>query len=70
MFDDLPDKKRKFEVKSMQVGLCNLGSTCYMNSMLQLIHSVPQFRNLLMMAKSDTPLVKELQKMFAYLYYS
>lgn len=58
MFDDLPDKKRKFETKSMQVGLCNLGSTCYMNSMLQLINSVPQFRNLLMMSTSEAPLVK------------
>lgn len=54
----------------MQVGISNLGSTCYMNSMLQLINSVPQFRNLLMMSKSETPLVKELQKLFSYLYYS
>jgi len=58
VFDDLPDKKRKFDTKTMQVGISNLGSTCYMNSMLQLINSVPQFRNLLMMSKSEAPLVK------------
>jgi ubiquitin C-terminal hydrolase len=34
--------------KSSDVGLKNFGSTCYMNSMLQVINSVGPFRNSLM----------------------
>lgn len=31
--------------KSLDVGLKNFGSTCYMNSMLQVLNSVRPFRN-------------------------
>ena len=34
--------------KSTDVGLKNFGSTCYMNSMLQVLNSVGPFRNTLM----------------------
>lgn len=34
--------------KSLDVGLKNFGSTCYMNSMLQVLNSVGPFRNLMM----------------------
>ena len=70
IFNDLPKQKRKYETKSLHVGLSNLGSTCYMNCMLQLLNSVSPFRNLIMQSKSESPLVKELKHLFAYLYYS
>lgn len=38
--------------KLMQVGLKNFGSTCYMNSMLQVLNSVGAFRNTLMKCQS------------------
>lgn len=34
--------------KSYRVGLKNFGSTCYMNSMLQVLNSIGPFRNSLM----------------------
>jgi ubiquitin C-terminal hydrolase len=70
IFNDLPMQKRKFDTKNMQVGLNNLGSTCYMNCMVQTLNSVSVFRNLIMQTNNDTPLVKELKNIFAYLYFS
>jgi ubiquitin C-terminal hydrolase len=58
IFNGLPNHKKKIDTKSSQVGLVNLGSTCYMNSMLQLINSVAPFRNLIMQANSTEPLVR------------
>jgi len=54
----------------MQVGLANLGSTCYLNSMLQVLNSVGAFRNIIMQTEIDAPLVRELKSMFAYLFFS
>ena len=45
IFNDLPKNKRKFDTKNLQVGLNNLGSTCYLNSMLQILNFVGPFRN-------------------------
>lgn len=70
VFNDLPQYKKKFDTKSMQVGLNNFGSTCYLNCMVQTLNSVPAFRNLIMQTDVDTPLVKELKNIFAYLYFS
>lgn len=33
----------------MHVGLNNLGSTCYLNSMIQVLNSIDTFRNVIMM---------------------
>ena len=41
----------------MHVGLTNFGSTCYMNSMLQVLNSIDIFRNAIIMANADIPLV-------------
>ena len=52
------------------MGLNNFGSTCYMNSMLQILNSVGPFRNLLMQASVESPLVEELKQLFSYIYFS
>lgn len=54
----------------MYVGLNNLGSTCYMNSMLQVLNIIEPFRNSIMMAQFETPLIKELKSLFSYLFFS
>lgn len=43
-------------------GLVNVGNTCYMNSAIQLLRSVPELRKILADAKS--PLPKRLQQLF------
>jgi hypothetical protein len=54
------------------VGLRNLGSTCYMNSLLQQFYMVPEFRCGIIMAddpsedKSDS-LLYQLQTLFGFL---
>ena len=52
------------------MGLNNLGSTCYLNSMLQVLNAVAPFRNGIMQSKSQAPLVKEMKALFSYLYFS
>jgi ubiquitin C-terminal hydrolase len=54
----------------MHVGLNNLGSTCYMNSMLQVLNTIDPFRNALMRTHSEAPLVAQLQALFSYLFFS
>lgn len=56
--------------KCMEVGLKNYGSTCYMNSMLQVLNSVGPFRNSLMKCDSEAPLIKELKTLFGALFFS
>jgi hypothetical protein len=56
--------------KNLAVGLKNFGSTCYMNSMLQVLNSLSPFRNSLIRSKSDSNVIKELKKVFAALYFS
>lgn len=70
ILNDLPKQKRKFETKTLQVGLNNLGSTCYLNSMLQVINAVTPFRNMVMQSDSQAPLVKELKNLFSSLFFS
>ena len=41
-----------------------------MNAMLQILNFVRPFRNLLMEAKAESPLVEELKQLFSYLFYS
>jgi ubiquitin C-terminal hydrolase len=50
ILEDLPEEVRKTDVKVLQVGLKNFGSTCYMNAMIQILNAVKPFRNLLMKA--------------------
>jgi ubiquitin C-terminal hydrolase len=54
----------------MHVGLNNLGSTCYMNSMLQVLNSIEAFRNVIMMANIEAPLIYQLKSLFSYLFFS
>lgn len=50
IFNELGDTSKKNALKSMYVGLTNYGSTCYMNSMLQVLNSFDIFRNAIMMS--------------------
>lgn len=70
VFEDLSGDIRITSSKMLNVGLKNFGSTCYMNSMLQVLNSVEPFRNLLMQADVESGLVKQLKEVFAYLFYS
>lgn len=54
----------------MHVGLNNLGSTCYLNSMLQVLNTIDPFRNALMRTHSEAPMLVQLQALFSYLYFS
>lgn len=49
------------------VGLLNQGATCYLNSLIQGLYNIVEFRNLVFSQKSDIPVVKELQRLFASL---
>lgn len=60
VFGDIGDTSKKNALKSMHVGLTNYGSTCYMNSMLQVLNSFEIFRNAIMMSdmgEAETPLI-------------
>jgi ubiquitin C-terminal hydrolase len=67
---ELPDNSRRTSGRFMHVGLNNLGSTCYMNSMLQVLNTIDAFRNALMRTQSESPLVGQLQSLFSYLFFS
>jgi ubiquitin C-terminal hydrolase len=57
----------------MYVGLTNYGSTCYLNSMLQVLNSLDIFRNAIMlsdMGQAETPLIRELKSLFSFLFFS
>ena len=41
-----------------------------MNSMLQILNFVTPFRNLLMQANVEIPLIEELKQLFSYLFFS
>jgi ubiquitin carboxyl-terminal hydrolase 34 len=55
------------------VGLHNLGATCYMNSLLQQLYHIPEFRASILQVpvdrtcKEDDDLMYQLQSLFAYL---
>lgn len=70
VFVELPDNARRTSSKVMHVGLNNLGSTCYLNSMLQVLNTIDPFRNALMRTHSEAPLVVQLQALFSYLFFS
>lgn len=52
IFETFSGEVRITDSKSLSVGLKNFGSTCYMNSMLQVLNAVGPFRNMLLQAKS------------------
>lgn len=70
VMEELPDNPKKVSSKYMNVGINNLGSTCYMNSMLQVLNAVEPFRNALMMAEVENPLVQEIKSLLSYLFFS
>lgn len=45
--EDLPEKEQGAAVLGHTAGLVNLGNTCYMNSTVQCLHSVPELRDAL-----------------------
>ncbi len=60
------------EKTAPHVGLCNLGSTCYMNSSLQQFFMIPGFRNRLLAAEyprlgDENSMLYQLQLLFASL---
>ena len=52
---------------SGHVGLINQGSTCYLNSLIQLLYYNIPFRTLVLFEKSGTPILKAIQEIFCYL---
>lgn len=42
--EDLPERERMKATKTTPAGLVNLGNTCYMNSTVQTLIAVPEFR--------------------------
>jgi hypothetical protein len=41
-----------------------------MNSMLQVLNTIDSFRNAIMRASSEAPLVNQMQSLFSYLFFS
>ena len=54
ILEDLGESVRMTDKKNLNVGLKNFGSTCYMNSMLQVLNSIGPFRNLLLKTEAHT----------------
>jgi len=46
--NEIVDTSKKNSLRTMHVGLTNFGSTCYLNSMLQVLNSTDIFRNAIM----------------------
>lgn len=70
IFNEIIDTSKKNGSRCMHVGLTNFGSTCYMNSMLQVLNTIDIFRNAILMADVDIPFVKELKSLFSFLFFS
>jgi ubiquitin C-terminal hydrolase len=48
VINQLVDTSKKNSLRIMHVGLTNFGSTCYLNSMLQVLNATDIFRNAIM----------------------
>ena len=46
--NELVDTSKKNGLRMMHVGLTNFGSTCYLNSMVQVLNATDIFRNAIM----------------------
>ncbi|EON64461.1 hypothetical protein W97_03693 [Coniosporium apollinis CBS 100218] len=63
----LYDRTKELRASNGHVGIVNLGASCYMNSLLvQLYMNVP-FREAILRAKSEQPLLVQTQRLFAYM---
>jgi len=49
------------------VGLTNQGATCYLNSLLQSLYNLIKFRDAIFNQNADSPVVKEMQRLFSSL---
>ncbi len=55
--DELEDTSKKTSNRSQFVGLSNFGSTCYLNSMLQMLNAVDSFRNVMLQTGVISPVI-------------
>lgn len=58
IMSELVDTSKKHSLRSLHVGLTNFGSTCYLNSMLQVLNSMDIFRNAIMKTSVEAPLIQ------------
>lgn len=70
ILNQLPESTKKTSTRTVNVGLNNPGSICYMNSMLQVLNTIEPLRNALIAADLQVPIIQELRELFSYLYFS
>ena len=63
-------KKYASRIKPGPKGLKNFGNTCYLNSILQLLYSIPSIRSKILSFKSNLPMISSLRYIFAKLSFS